>query len=116
MDLNEYQAKALTTDAYQKTGSDMVATELAFLNKVLGLVGESGEVAEKVKKIIRNNDGKMSDVEKEEILKELGDVLWYLATLSSYLGSSLEYVAKSNLDKLASRQKRGVLKSKGDNR
>ena len=116
MNFNEYQTRAIVTDSYENSGKNISVTELAFLNKVLGLVGESGEVAEKIKKVLRNQDGKMSEDDKEEIIKELGDILWYMAVLSSYLGYDFETVAKNNLDKLADRAKRGVIKSKGDNR
>lgn len=116
MNFNDYQAGALSTDSYAKSGVKVEMTDLAFLNKVLGLVGESGEVAEKIKKILRNNDGQATDEDRLEIAKELGDVLWYLATLSKYLGYELEAVAQLNLDKLADRKKRNVIKSKGDNR
>ncbi len=116
MDFNDYQTRALSTDVYKKDRKEVKVTDLAFLNKVLGLVGESGEVAEKIKKILRNKDGQMSDEDKKEIIKELGDVLWYMATISAYLGYDFETVAKNNLDKLDDRVKRGVIKSKGDNR
>lgn len=116
MTLNDYQKESLKTDTYKNSGKDVDVTDLAFLNKVLGLVGESGEVAEKIKKILRNNNGLMSDEERADVMKELGDVLWYLSVLSSYLGYDLDKVARTNLDKLADRNKRGVLKSKGDNR
>ncbi len=116
MELNDYQKQALATDSFLRQEAVVPVTEMAFLAKVLGLVGESGEFAEKIKKIIRNNDGIMSENERVEILKELGDVLWYIASLSSYLGSDLESVAQNNLDKLADREKRDVIKSEGDNR
>jgi NTP pyrophosphatase (non-canonical NTP hydrolase) len=113
MTFDEYQQKAITTDAYGGKGG---VQSIAFINKVLGLVGESGEVAEKVKKLQRNQNGKMTEKNKMELLKELGDVLWYLSALSYYLDAPLDKVAKDNLDKLFDRKKRGVIKSKGDNR
>lgn len=116
LSFNDYQNQALATDSYANSGKNIDVTDLAFLNKVLGLVGESGEVAEKIKKILRNQDGKMTEDDKKEIVKELGDVLWYMAVLSSYLGYDFETVAKNNLTKLADRADRGVIKSKGDNR
>lgn len=115
MGINDYQKQALTTDTY-KTNIPANITDLAFINKILGLVGESGEVAEKFKKIIRNNNGQMDDAERQEVIKELGDVLWYIATISHYLGYELHEVAQANLNKLADRKNRGVLKSQGDNR
>ena len=113
MDFDEYQKKAITTDVYGGKGD---IQSIAFLNKVLGLVGETGEVAEKVKKLQRNQAGEMSKSDRQELLKELGDVLWYLSALTFYLGESLDKLAQSNLDKLFDRKSRGVIKSQGDNR
>lgn len=110
MKLNDYQEQALTT---------VISAEDGFkdlLHWVLGLNGEAGEVAEKVKKIIRDKDGKVTDADRAELAKELGDVLWYIAVFAKDLGFSLEEVAQLNVDKLKSRQARGVLKGAGDNR
>jgi NTP pyrophosphatase (non-canonical NTP hydrolase) len=82
----------------------------------LGLTGEAGEVADKVKKVLRDRDG-VFDLERREAIKlELGDVLWYVAQLSSELGFELNEVAEANLNKLASRAKRGQIKGSGDER
>jgi NTP pyrophosphatase (non-canonical NTP hydrolase) len=113
MKFDDYQKRAIATDIYGGKGDIM---SIAFVNKILGLVGESGEVAEKVKKLQRNQSGKISDDDKAELLKELGDVLWYLSAITHYLDESLGKVAESNLDKLADRKRRGVIKSQGDNR
>lgn len=86
------------------------------LHWVLGINGEAGEVAEKVKKIIRDKNGKMTKQDKQELAKEIGDVLWYLAVFAHDLGFSLEDIAQQNLDKLKSRKARGVLGGAGDNR
>ena len=75
---------------------------------VLGLVGEAGEVAEKIKKVLRDNEGKIEEEQKKEIKKELGDVLW--------LGLSLTDIAAYNIEKIKSRRERGVANGKGDNR
>lgn len=110
MNLDEYQKQALTT---------VLATEDKFkdlLHWVLGINGESGEIAEKVKKIIRDKNGEVSDEDKQELAKEIGDVLWYLAVFADQLGFSFNDVAQQNLDKLQSRKQRGVLKGSGDNR
>ena len=109
MTFDEYQTKSKTTAVYKDQGNN-------FIYPVLGLVGEAGEVAEKIKKVIRDDDGEMTDVKREEIKKELGDVLWYIAQLSTELGLSMGEVAQLNIDKLASRKERGVLAGSGDDR
>jgi NTP pyrophosphatase (non-canonical NTP hydrolase) len=113
MNFNDYQKKAISTDTFGGRGDVL---SIAFINKVLGLVGESGEVAEKVKKLHRNKDGQISDEDKKELIKELGDTLWYLSAITHYLGVPLENLAQQNLDKLQDRKARGVIKSSGDNR
>ncbi|HSX47138.1 MAG TPA: nucleoside triphosphate pyrophosphohydrolase family protein [Patescibacteria group bacterium] len=110
MTFDEYQKKAL------KTAISNPNEVLATLHWVLGINGEAGEVAEKVKKIIRDKDGVISNEDKKELAKEVGDVLWYLAVFSHHLGISFESIAKENLTKLKSRHTRGALKGSGDNR
>lgn len=109
MNLDEYQAQALTTAVYTDWRDQLVCT-------TLGLTGESGEVAEKVKKVIRDRSWSFSEPDIQDIEKELGDVLWYLAVLSHTLGLSLDQVAARNLEKLRSRRDRGVLHGSGDHR
>jgi len=109
----------MTLDEYQKLAkgtADFSESIPAWVYLTLGIAGESGEVADKIKKIIRNQDGNFTDDNKEEIKKELGDVMWYISQLSEELGFSLEDVAQTNLAKLADRKNRGVIKSAGDNR
>lgn len=108
MTLDEYQKKALK---FAKPKH-----ENEFFHWVLGLVGESGEIAEKVKKLIRDQESDINRLDKEDMKKEIGDVLWYVATLSNHLGFSLDEVAQANVDKLSSRKQRGVLGGSGDNR
>lgn len=115
MNLNDYQKQAMKTDILGK-GPKVKVTDSAYIAKVLGLVGEAGEVAEKYKKIIRDKAGVVSVEDKEQLKKELGDVLWYIAALSHYLGLPLEEVATTNIEKLSSRQQRGTLSGKGDER
>lgn len=115
MNFNEYQKKALTTDL-GKNKPHKYAHDPAYVDKILSLVGEAGEVAEKYKKIIRDKEGVLSKEDKEEIIKELGDVLWYIAVLADYLSVSLGELAERNIEKLSSRNERGALGGKGDNR
>lgn len=109
MTFEEYQKDSRKTALYPTIGEK-------FIYPTLGLAGEAGEVAEKIKKVMRNDGGVVSDEKKEEIKKELGDVLWYVTQLATDLGIDLDDVAKGNLEKLASRLERNVLNSTGDNR
>ncbi|MBQ3470001.1 nucleoside triphosphate pyrophosphohydrolase family protein [Candidatus Saccharibacteria bacterium] len=88
----------------------------AMMEKVLGLSGEAGEVADKFKKIIRDKGGDLSVEDKEAVVKELGDVLWYIAGISRYLDTPLSEVARKNLEKLYSRLDRNKIAGDGDNR
>jgi len=115
MTFNEYQKQAMTTEL-MKRSEKLSAHDPAFVAKILGLVGEAGEVAEKFKKIVRDKNGIVSEQDKADIEKELGDVLWYISALSDYLGLPLQDVADKNLEKLFSRRYRGVQKGSGDNR
>ena len=113
MDFDEYQKKAAKYDLSEAT-TDLKA--VGFIEKVLGLVGEAGETADKVKKILRDKDGAMSGDDKDLVVKELGDTLWYIASLSRYLEVPLSEVANGNIDKLESRFQRNKLHGKGDER
>jgi len=94
MEFNDYQKKAWETAIYPNKGNNLVYP-------MLGLGGESGEVLEKMKKIIRDENSKVSEEKKQELKKELGDVLWYLAAISTELGLDLEDVIQVDLKKLA---------------
>ena len=109
MDLNTYQHQAGLTALYPGRGANPIYP-------ALGLCGEAGEVADKIKKVIRDHQGQFSDQSREAIALELGDVLWYVAQLASELGYDLEEVATANLDKLASRAARGRIGGSGDHR
>lgn len=89
---------------------------LCFIYPVLGMMGEAGEVAEKLKKILRDGSFEINEAERLELLKELGDVQWYVADSAQELDSNSEEVALLNIEKLKSRRDRGVLKGSGDNR
>ncbi|MCX6764812.1 MAG: nucleoside triphosphate pyrophosphohydrolase family protein [Candidatus Nealsonbacteria bacterium] len=109
MDFKEYQKLSRKTAIYPNKDKN-------FIYPTLGLAGESGEVAEKVKKVIRDNNGVFDEKRKEELKKELGDVLWYLSQIATELNLSLEEVALFNIEKLSSRQERGKISGSGDNR
>ena len=109
IDINAYQVAARRTAAYPDVGGNPVYP-------TLGLSGEAGEVADKVKKVLRDRGGVFDDPTREAIKLELGDVLWYVAQLASELGYDLEEVATANLDKLASRAARGRIGGSGDHR
>lgn len=106
---NEYQTSALGTAIYPNMGAN-------FTYPALGICGEAGEVADKLKKVIRDNDGVLTDEVRDKVALELSDVCWYVAVLAYELDYTLEEVMQLNLDKLASRQERGVLSGSGDNR
>mgnify|MGYP001618562872 FL=1 len=98
-DFDEYQKFCKSTAVYPKIGE-------SFVYPLIGLQGEVGEVSEKIKKLFRDDKGKLTDEKKTEIAKELGDVMWYIAQLSTELGLKLSDVAQTNIDKLTSRMDR----------
>ena len=109
MDFKIYQRESRKTAAYPNLGSN-------YIYPTLGLVGEAGEVAEKVKKVIRDKKGIFDDKEKEGIKKELGDVLWYLSNLCIEFNFTLDEVAFQNLEKLKIRAEKGTISGSGDDR
>ena len=113
MTFDEYQAQALKT-AY--TDADHADTLMEKTIWVMGVAGEAGEVVEKWKKIVAYKNGVVSAEDKQELKKELGDVIWYIAVMAHSLGLSLEEVMQLNVKKLADRKARGVIKGSGDNR
>lgn len=108
MTLNEYQQAALETAVYPE--------EYRIIYPALGMTGEAGEVADKVKKVIRDNNSEFTDDKKREIAMEISDVMWYCATLANDLGYTLEEIGIMNIEKLKSRKERGVIGGSGDNR
>lgn len=108
MSLNEYQQAALKTAIYPRDH------EIPYL--ALALNGEAGEVADKVKKVLRDKGGRFYQPDIHAIAAELGDVLWYAATLAQVLGYKLSEIAQLNIEKIDSRMERGTLHGSGDER
>ncbi|WP_328997568.1 nucleoside triphosphate pyrophosphohydrolase family protein [Kribbella sp. NBC_00709] len=109
MHLNEYQQGALRTAAPKDKHNEV-------FHLLLGLVGEAGEIAEKAKKIVRDQDSDFTRWDPEDLKKELGDTLWYIAVIADHFDVPLEDIAQLNLTKLADRQQRNKLSGSGDNR
>jgi len=107
-DLDMYQKVAKTTAIYPR--------EQAIIYPTLGLTGEAGEVANKVKKIIRDGSNSKDEKLVSEIKSEIGDCLWYIAVLASDFDIKLSDIASTNLEKLANRKKNGTIHGSGDNR
>lgn len=110
MTFDDYQAASRKTAIYPQKDNEN------FMYPALGLTSEAGEVAGKLKKVIRDKQGIIDDETRTEVAKELGDVLWYVAQLTSELKLKLEDIADLNLTRLADRQRRGMLGGSGDNR
>jgi NTP pyrophosphatase (non-canonical NTP hydrolase) len=113
MDFSEYQKESRKTAIYWDAGKNIIYP-------TLGLAGETGEVIEKIKKLMRNEKvtsaEEVSEEKKAELEKELGDVLWYIAQLATEFRLDLDAIATKNLEKLNSRMERGTLHSEGDDR
>ncbi|GLY04982.1 nucleoside triphosphate pyrophosphohydrolase family protein [Actinoplanes sp. NBRC 101535] len=109
MRMNDYQQAALRTAAPRDKHNEV-------FHLLLGLVGETGEIAEKAKKIVRDRDSDFTRWDTSDLTKELGDALWYLAVLADHFDLSLDDIAAQNIAKLADRQSRGVLGGSGDDR
>lgn len=109
----EYQEAAETTAVYPEAGEGTIG---AISYVALGLVGESGEVAEQIKKAIRDDNGRISQERLDKVEKEIGDVLWYISRLCSELDLDMDEVAVTNLDKLSSRKSAGLLNGSGSDR
>ena len=104
MEINEYHQFVVGMKVYPE--------KHAIVYPTLGMMGEAGEASEKVKKWLRGD----RDLDKEDLLKEIGDVMWYITSLADDLGYTLQDVIDANVTKLTSRKERGVLKGSGDNR
>ncbi len=108
MNFNEYQKDAMKNKVYGYGDNIIYPT--------LGLTNEAGEVAGKVKKVLRDYEGKFEGENLNKIADEVGDVLWYLAALAEDLGFTLDEIAERNITKLTDRRNRGVIQGSGDNR
>ena len=108
-EFDEYQKFTATTDVYPNDKFNIGY-------KALGLVGEAGEVADKIKKIYRDKDGNFNVTDEIEIAKELGDCLWYISRIAAAIGFELSDITKLNVDKLSKRKTEGKLHGSGDNR
>lgn len=106
--LNEYQQAAIETAIFPHD------REIPYL--ALALCGEAGEVADKIKKVLRDKSGRFYAPDIHAIADELGDVLWYAANLAHVLGYKLSDIARFNMEKISSRMERGTLQGEGDER
>lgn len=109
MQLSDYQERSRATAVYPGAGDNLTYP-------ALGLCGEAGEAAEKVKKALRDDGGALTEERRAALAAELGDVLWYLAQLATEAGLDLDEIAEDNLAKLLSRKERNVLQGSGDTR
>ena len=109
VDLSDYQRRSRATAVYPEAGDNLTYP-------ALGLCGEAGEAAEKVKKALRDDGGVLTDERRAALAAELGDVLWYVAQLATEADLDLNTLAEENLAKLLSRQERNTLQGSGDTR
>ena len=116
--MNDYQNAAMRTAMYPSPFmmiAEGKSVRVPWVYPALKLAGETGEVAEKLGKVIRDQHGVMTDDQRVQLKLELGDVLWYIAALARELGWTLDEVAEANINKLTSRAARGVIQGSGDN-
>ena len=109
MNFTYYQIESRKFANYPDMGNN-------FVYPLIGLCGETGEIAEKIKKIIRDKDGKINEEDRKALSKELGDVLWYISQLATELGIDLNWIANENIYKLEKRLKENKIQGSGDDR
>jgi NTP pyrophosphatase (non-canonical NTP hydrolase) len=109
MTLDDYQTAALRTASPKDKKNEL-------FHLLLGLCGEAGEIAEKAKKIVRDEDSDFSKWDRDDIVKELGDVMWHVAVTADYFGIPLSEIGEKNIAKLADRMKRNMIAGSGDDR
>lgn len=107
-EFNEYQKLVIDTKIYP--------SDMQIIYPMIGLCGEVGEVSEKIKKTIRDKNKLFNDDTNFEIIKELGDVLWYIAAMAHDLGYDLSEVAQFNAEKIIYRKDTNKIHGEGDNR
>lgn len=116
MQLDDYQAKAVQTAIYPLLKDMDISQDVNPYYPALGLAGEVGEFCNKLKKVMRDNNGRFTEEFRSTAKGELGDILWYLSALATELGFSLEEIAEENISKLFRRKAMGKLKGSGDDR
>lgn len=117
--MREYQEKATLTDTFiEKKPENGIKdiTDPGFIEKILGLAGETGETVDKFKKIIRDQNGQLTPEARDDLVLELGDILWYVSNLSNWMGVSLDDVAAKNIEKLKRRYRNNTIHGSGDHR
>lgn len=110
MTFDDYQKKAIRTNLAKEDKFQEL------MQQVLGLADEAGEVQAIFKKWIRDQQADIEKLDVDKVKKEMGDVLWYIAVIAHDLDISLDDLAQTNIDKLASRLERGTLSGSGDDR
>jgi NTP pyrophosphatase (non-canonical NTP hydrolase) len=113
MDFSEYQERTADTDVGTSAQDKL---RPGWMYYVLGVGGEAGELLEKIKKLFRDSNGQITVKFQKMVIKEVGDILWYLARLCTHLGIDFNEVAETNLSKLKSRMERDKIHGDGDER
>jgi NTP pyrophosphatase (non-canonical NTP hydrolase) len=116
--VNAVEASAVIFEARRAARDGLVTIQanLGLIYTTMGLAGEAGEVADQAKRIVRDDNFVLTEARRDKLIRESGDVFWYLAQLATALGVTLEEVARINIAKLKARQEQGKLKGEGDNR
>lgn len=110
---NDYQKECAKTDV-GTAAQDILSP--GWLYYVLGIAGETGELMEKIKKLFRDKKGEIDAEFKEAVIKEMGDVMWYMARLCSWFDIDFRTVALTNVEKLQRRKSEGTIHGDGDDR
>ena len=117
MEFNKYQTLTAKTAVYSGHQEERDLNKISgLIYTTLGLAGEAGEIANKVKKVIRDDNCILSEATKQKIADEVGDVAWYMSQLTTELNKALDDIAAANIAKLMSRLERGTIQGSGDNR